>query len=169
MLLPITFLACLTSLKLTDSSAYVNILTAPFNFECPPNQHISYIGSVHSNRAEDRLWDLQCRSSGRTVRCATSGFINNFDGVMNFNCSGNQVLTGLASEFDSFYKDRKFKAQCCAIQRKQPKNCTWSGFVNEYDKPIGFTVPSGQVIKGLHSVHDNYYEDRRWKFLTCEL
>ena len=39
-------------------------------------------------------------------------------------------------------------------------------FLNEYDRPLAFSCPSGQVIKSINSIHHNYFEDRIWKF-TC--
>ncbi|RUS80537.1 hypothetical protein EGW08_011677 [Elysia chlorotica] len=39
-------------------------------------------------------------------------------------------------------------------------------FINDWDEPLLFACHSGQVLNGVHSVHSNRAEDRRWRF-TC--
>ncbi|VDI31802.1 Hypothetical predicted protein [Mytilus galloprovincialis] len=46
-------------------------------------------------------------------------------------------------------------------------NCVvgWD-YVNKFDERIDFSCPSGQAISFIHSVHHDYYEDRKWS-LGC--
>ncbi|KAK3804421.1 hypothetical protein RRG08_006720 [Elysia crispata] len=37
-------------------------------------------------------------------------------------------------------------------------------FVNDWDGEVNFECPEAQVIKSVYSVHENHFEDRRWKF-----
>ena len=38
---------------------------------------------------------------------------------------------------------------------------------NQWDKPVLFDCPYGQVLSSVYSVHNNHKEDRRWRF-TCK-
>ncbi|KAK3784011.1 hypothetical protein RRG08_025206 [Elysia crispata] len=41
-----------------------------------------------------------------------------------------------------------------------------SAYVNNWDQPLLYACHGGQVLKSVHSVHNNRAEDRRWRF-TC--
>ena len=47
------------------------------------------------------------------------------------------------------------------------KQCSSTGYVNEWDLPMNFMCPANQYIAGVESDHDNGREDRRWKFTCC--
>ena len=38
------------------------------------------------------------------------------------------------------------------------------GFVNNWDKPFVYQCPGRQTLSSVYSIHNNYYEDRRFKF-----
>ncbi|XP_018949936.1 hemagglutinin/amebocyte aggregation factor-like [Cyprinus carpio] len=38
---------------------------------------------------------------------------------------------------------------------------------NNYDQPLNFQCPPGESISAISSYHNNYHEDRRWKF-SCK-
>ncbi|RUS82391.1 hypothetical protein EGW08_009850 [Elysia chlorotica] len=37
-------------------------------------------------------------------------------------------------------------------------------YENDWDQPLDFSCPEGQLISYVNSYHSNYYEDRRWRF-----
>ena len=37
-------------------------------------------------------------------------------------------------------------------------------YSNDWDGPLNFSCPDGQLLSFLNSYHINYYEDRRWRF-----
>lgn len=41
--------------------------------------------------------------------------------------------------------------------------------MNEFDLLLAYTCPEGSVVTGIESYHNNFYEDRRFKFQCCEL
>lgn len=47
--------------------------------------------------------------------------------------------------------------------------CSWTGYVNSWDREARFTVSNGQVLAGILSHHHNHYEDRRFRFYVCSL
>lgn len=44
-----------------------------------------------------------------------------------------------------------------------------AGYVNEMDKPLVFQCPRGGIIDGIESYHDNYFEDRKFRFRCCDV
>ncbi|KAK0046062.1 dermatopontin [Biomphalaria pfeifferi] len=40
---------------------------------------------------------------------------------------------------------------------------TLAGYINAFDQPFAFNCPAKKIISYISSVHDNYYEDRRWE------
>ena len=38
------------------------------------------------------------------------------------------------------------------------------GWDTNWDDPFQFTCPTGESLSQVESKHDNFYEDRRWKF-----
>ena len=81
------------------------------------------------------------------------------------------VITSIRSEHNGYYEDHRFKFDC------QPSNnvvrnvltgqCAWSGWVNSYDAPFTYNCKDKGAILGIHSLHDDYYDDRRFNILCC--
>ncbi|CAH1252808.1 Hypp1016 [Branchiostoma lanceolatum] len=94
-------------------------------------------------------------------------WLNSFDEGLAFNCHGdNQAITGLYSEHDDYYEDRRFKIECRDLPRSPGQ--TWdSGYQNLYEHPVNFRCPSNYVMTGMQSHHTSDYEDRQWSF-TCK-
>ncbi|XP_059141118.1 dermatopontin-like isoform X1 [Physella acuta] len=150
------------------SHNFLNEYDQPFDFRCPYGSVINYIYSEHHDYFEDRRFEILCRSQ-KTTECAHSGYVNAFDQPVNFICPGDKVMTGIESYHDNFYEDRRFSFQCCRVSRKKLCNCYMTNDVNTWDMPMTLRVGFGQAIQGAHSYHNNYYEDRIWKFQLCQL
>ncbi|XP_059141119.1 dermatopontin-like isoform X2 [Physella acuta] len=150
------------------SHNFLNEYDQPFDFRCPYGSVINYIYSEHHDYFEDRRFEILCRSQ-KTTECAHSGYVNAFDQAVNFICPGDKVMTGIESYHDNHYEDRRFNFQCCKIPDKKLSNCYMTAEVNTWDGPMTLQVPDGHVIQGAHSYHNNYYEDRIWKFQLCQL
>lgn len=48
-------------------------------------------------------------------------------------------------------------------------SCSWTGYVNWWDREVRYTVSNGKVLAGMLSHHHNHYEDRRFQFYVCSL
>lgn len=109
-----------------SASTFVNTYDNPVNFVCPGNKVMTGHYSVHNNNNEDRVFRYFCSDmvnpndfSRVAVRntCtwypSTVGYVNNFDSPVDFNCPGNQVMTGVHSYHSSNNEDRRFRFQCC--------------------------------------------------------
>ena len=53
----------------------VNVYRGPLMFNCPPNQVLSGVESIHSNAKEDRIWRFVCCESYKhvTTKCELTG------------------------------------------------------------------------------------------------
>ncbi|KAL2094704.1 hypothetical protein ACEWY4_009423 [Coilia grayii] len=91
---------------------------------------------------------------------------NNFDQPVDFTCPNSQSISAIMSEFNSHFKDRVWEFWCQDTFTKAP-TCHKTNYVNNFDEVVDFTCPTNNVISGVYSYHDNYYEDRRWAFLCC--
>ncbi|GFR61580.1 hemagglutinin/amebocyte aggregation factor [Elysia marginata] len=49
---------------------------------------------------------------------------------------------------------------------KADENSGEINFNNDFDGELNFECPANEVFYSIYSVHDNNYEDRRWRF-TC--
>lgn len=104
----------------------------------------------------------------------TTPYLNWWDESFSSNCPSNMFVSGIDSVHHNYYEDRRFKLTCSKykststgkqVTRKLDLDFT-SGYVNWFDQPLSFTCPSGDFMVGMASYHDNYYEDRRFRF-TC--
>merc|ERR1712137_1048934 len=50
-----------------------------------------------------------------------------------------------------------------------PKNCYMTSWINGWDARMNYYVPSGWVLSGSFSMHDNGREDRIWKAIICSM
>merc|ERR1712219_105311 len=50
-----------------------------------------------------------------------------------------------------------------------PRNCYMTNWINNWDARMTYNVPSGWVLSGFFSIHDNGREDRRWKAVICQM
>lgn len=48
--------------------------------------------------------------------CALQGYINDWDGVMNYTCPGGSVLGGFYSVHDNGREDRRWRPYCCSLR-----------------------------------------------------
>ncbi|KAJ8308260.1 hypothetical protein KUTeg_013134 [Tegillarca granosa] len=97
------------------NARWLNRLNQRLYFSCPRGQSIYQIRSKHSNRAEDRYWDLRCRNSDANGNCYWTRFLNRFDAIVSFNCKSNEVISGMFSIHNNRREDRMFKVKCCKV------------------------------------------------------
>ena len=69
------------------------------NFMCPANKYIVGVESYHDNGCEDRRWKFtSCAISNRiTASCRQTGYMNDWDGPINFQAKQGEVITGIFS------------------------------------------------------------------------
>ena len=55
-----------------------------------------------------------------------------------------------------------WKVKCCRTLKPLSGNSRYSSWINDWDGIMDYTLPYGYHLVGLHSVHTNQREDRRW-------
>ncbi|XP_060556340.1 uncharacterized protein LOC132717005 [Ruditapes philippinarum] len=99
----------------------VNNFDGHLQFECPhENQFISHITSVHDNHREDRVFDMSCADfpidvDGLLTSCTWTEYVNDWDGLLAFECNDNMYINGLQSDHDNHSEDRRWKVKCCEM------------------------------------------------------
>ena len=76
----------------------------PVMFQCPADNVLTGVKSVHNNGKEDRLWEFRCCSAKdyKTHDCYLTNWINDWNGKMDHSvCSSTQVFTGAYSYHDT--------------------------------------------------------------------
>eukprot|EP01084_Bolivina_argentea_P003177 5933_1 len=136
---------------------------------------VAGMDSVHHNHYEDRLFKWKyCRVPDQILYGATSTLVETqYDEHFTRSCSNVYgLMVGGKSMHHNFYEDRRWTFYCADdINHKRYTfpNCGWTDWVNGYDAPVNFECPDNGVIRGIESVHNNYYEDRLWKFECCNI
>merc|ERR1712212_1394394 len=102
------------------------------------------------------------------VAVAFAGWQNNWDGKHHMVCRDGEHIKQIKSMHSNSKEDRLWEAICAKMPGvKVDKSCRWSGYVNGWDEMLAFTCPSGTVMTGMSSYHDNGREDRRFQFYCC--
>ncbi|CAH1230859.1 DPT [Branchiostoma lanceolatum] len=134
---------------------------ATFQFECPGCQVIRRISSVHCDHTEDRVWKFVCgsvRGLSRFDEEFWSGWINNFDGAMDYQCPFNALITGLRSEHNNRREDRRWNVKCSRKLGMETFKCALTPYANSLDGEMNYSVSSDYYLRGLHSYHSNQQE-----------
>ena len=152
---------------------YQNNWGGSVDFHCWYGQAINRVYSVFTNN--DRRWRLKCgkpseEAGYKPYSCTWHNKVNDPDKPLIFMCPENQIVVGMKSEYRRYNKDRISSFQCCKATDDNLKTvgCEMTPYINEFRKPMDYTVPKGKVIIGWFSLHQNKYEDRINKVVTCD-
>lgn len=99
-------------------------------------------------------------------------FLNNFDGILHFQCPAHQSISHMFSIHDNTKEDRQFSLSCTNLSAdfsRYTETCYWTSYINDFDQPMAYNCPLNQYVSGMESIHSNRYEDRRWKLYCCSL
>ncbi|XP_060565349.1 hemagglutinin/amebocyte aggregation factor-like isoform X2 [Ruditapes philippinarum] len=159
----------------TGGCTIVNDYRGRLHFECAGgNQFISHVSSVRSNHREDRVFNMSCRNlpvnvTGLTPSCYWTRYLNDWDAQMIFHGPGNRYISGFHSYFNIYHGDRRWKVKSCNMNGIYfLAGCNHTPWTNGWNGKQNFIADSNRVMTGIISTHNNYREDRRYKFVTCE-
>ncbi|XP_069823535.1 E3 ubiquitin/ISG15 ligase TRIM25-like [Dendropsophus ebraccatus] len=96
----------------------------------------------------------------------TARWVNGYTQDFQFQCRSYRSIQSISSVHSNYYEDRMWELSC-KNTFDEPASCTWSSFANSLDRSLKFTCPSGSVLSGMYSDHDNRRQDRRWSYLCC--
>ncbi|KAK3737556.1 hypothetical protein QZH41_017762, partial [Actinostola sp. cb2023] len=77
-----------------------------------------------------------------------------------------RALNFVQSLYSSCHRDRVFKFSC-KYNKATRGECSWSGWVNHFDKLVHYKCPDNGFLTGIGSYHHDHYEDRRFRFRCC--
>ena len=78
-----------------------------------------------------------------------------------------EALFHVKSKYAGKKRDRSWKWSCAKVSTIPTTNCSWTGYVNNWDKPLLYHCPQDFVMSGISSLHQNNKEDRRWRVKCC--
>eukprot|EP01084_Bolivina_argentea_P083134 150528_1 len=89
---------------------------------CAVNSAITRAKSDHDLDREDRQWQFRCTplpDNYLLTECKWSvSYLNNWDGILNYNCPNNGLIRNIYSYHDNSRGDRRFKFECCRVANK---------------------------------------------------
>jgi len=149
-------------------------MDAVINFTCPDSQVFSHWDSHFEDYYGDRQWNFNCsdklaKYEVELADCSWTDYIDQWQGFMEFSCPNDGIVTGLYSEHDNFYEDRRYKLKCCREEGLVTHACGFTDFINAYRADISYTAPTDAVITGFTSLMDKTQEDRTWRFDLCRV
>ncbi|XP_038636792.1 hemagglutinin/amebocyte aggregation factor-like isoform X2 [Scyliorhinus canicula] len=168
-----------TPSKIRDPARTPNKIRRPHNrwvneyddkllFTCPTLTTIGLISSQHHSYYEDRLWDFKCKATfSELPTCAWTNYVNNMDEEFVFTCPFGSIITGVEACHSNYYEDRRWKFSCCRVPNTCNKDCFWTDYLNLFDDYFSWKVPDSAYLVGVSSYHNDYREDRRWKYQYC--
>ncbi|XP_033755806.1 uncharacterized protein LOC117338556 [Pecten maximus] len=175
-------LGCYTGIEMVYDcqwTGYVNDYDRPFDFQCPGDDFINGLRSIHDHGPKDRRWAFQCcKMRGRIRRdCEDTGFLNDYDGDLNYTTTKtNQLFHGWISIHNNGHEDRIFDFEVCDYVQDGTTGIlvcflvavlsVTSAFlvstVNDYDQPMDFSCEGNSTLRHISSHHNNHHEDRVW-------
>ena len=125
--------------------------------ECGKRQGFNRVRSQHSNGAEDRIWQWDCVDVAKADfgYCYWSGYVNNFDYPMFYQCPSNYIMNGVESYHDNGHEDRRWKFKCCWALNHFTRNCHLTDYINNWDAVMDYTSDNPYIFNGFFSYHDN--------------
>ncbi|KAM4613100.1 uncharacterized protein ACJ7VT_011284 isoform 2-T2 [Polymixia lowei] len=96
-------------------SGFVNWFDRGINFACRTNYVVAGVYSYHSNRHEDRRWQLYCCTAPRfvTFECQETPEVNYWDEYFNWYVPGANYMTGFRSHHSNKKEDRRWRFKYC--------------------------------------------------------
>lgn len=92
-------------------------------------------------------------------------WINEPTGHFLYECTGRNSVTSIASEYVQRKRDRRWKMGCG--YNKAVKDCAWTSYKNDWDKPLRIECPHYGFIAGVESYFRMRNYDRRFRFKCC--
>ena len=156
---------------------YLNDWDQSFDYYCPGDKSMVGIESYHNSGREDRRFRFLCcnlqidNQNATRSSCSSTEYVNEYDQKLNFTCPFEMVMVGMKSKHNSGREDRQFGFHCCRYRasglRLFTRECSISGYVNNYDSRANYSCTNSSVMVGQSSVHDSGREDRRFSHHCC--
>ena len=161
----------------TAGSIYLPITNYDEEWErgCGGNAALSRAQSHWSSTTNDRQWTFRCTpltSNYRMIDCQWTEYVNEWEGIMNYNCPNDGLLRTVQSIHDNTKEDRRFRFECCRVIENSYSYPAMTSI-----KDINFVAAwqhtfdnrqNAYFLCGQESEHSNQYEDRAFKWKKCK-
>jgi len=104
-----------------------------------------------------------------TIHSTLSGWVNDWDGDMQWSAGSNRMITGLYSLHNDAKEDRRWRFYHGSINKVQCKSPYWTESLNSWDQAISASCSQNEAVSGFKSKHSNGKEDRVWYLQCCSL
>ena len=83
---------------------------------------------------------------------------NGLDQMLIAHCPDGYAATGFRSlSYNHGARDRQFSVKCCKSTTVS-KTCKFSSYINNWEGVMNYNAPSGEIITGIYSHHENSKE-----------
>ena len=115
--------------------------------------------SYHDNGQEDRRWRFDCKKISTTALTSCVWTPNSaYDRPLIGGCSNGFAVAGFRSlSYNPGARDRQFSVKCCKGDTITD-DCSITDYLNNWDAVLNYEAPSGQIISGVYSHHENSRE-----------
>lgn len=107
--------------------------------------------------------DVELKASSRKGK----RYQNTLDQPLLVICNNKYAFHRIESWHHNGAEDREYQFDCQFVAEVGFDQCSWTDYVNHFDKPAMYHCPADWVMTGVDSFHDNFFEDRRWRFKCC--
>ena len=142
---------------------------------CNKGERIVKFTSEHSNKEEDRVWDLGCKKIEAEMTVESEKWVrrtdpNELDKDQRWNgISTNSFLVGMESEHSNKKEDRAYSFFTARSDNFRLRECSEWTKLNDWDKKVDLHLQGDEVIAAIKSVHKDKHEDRIFSVITCQL
>eukprot|EP00483_Globobulimina_turgida_P002560 UN02564 len=117
------------------------------------------VESYHDSGKEDRRFTFTCglldNEEHELVNCGLTGYLNEYDGELDFHCPNNGVIRGIESWHDSYYEDRQFRFDCCTIARRNYEFTNMEGYWSLVASASGSGSITQSITRGTQRKDSN--------------
>ena len=140
-----------------SAEGYQNNFDQPLHVDCQSKKALSGVRSIYSTPHRDRRFQFLCQSitSYSFSKCFWTGYENQWDQPLLFQCPTDHVMSGVKSVHNNHREDRLWRFKCCKAPCHQTKSCELSKFINSWRGLINYKAPANKVFVGAFSYHDN--------------
>ncbi|XP_052069112.1 dermatopontin-like [Mytilus californianus] len=96
-------------------------------------------------------------------------WVNKFVEPVDFSCPNGQALSVIHSEHNNYFEDRKWSLGCRSTGGQYDHCYCTPFYVNDWDDFFNFQCSHYGFLTGIKSIHDNHFEDRRFRFKCCAI
>lgn len=155
----------------SEWSAY-SAYDEPIDYTCDHKGVIMGIFSDFSIHSKDRKFKFKCGTGiPKLMSPFSSGWVNEYTHVLDFECPRGQVLTNIASEHAGtldgvIVDDRRWKFKCATLEGvvyNAALSQGWSDWTGKWTTAWDYQCANGGIVAGLHAEYSPDAWDRIYK------